>query len=531
MKQKKTPTGKLLNWLDRNLLLYLAGFLLVFIPLYPKIPIADILPGYIVRLRPDDLLIALAALVFVIQLLRRKIRWHPLLTKIIIAYIAIGFLSAISAIFLVKSVPMSDIHVAKLFFHWFRRIQYFSLFFIFFAAVQTRDQAKKLILMLLPIIGAISIYGFGQKYLYWPVYSTMNREFSKGMRLYLTEHARVPSTFGGHYDAAAYIMVTITIVLAILLLVKNKWLKLASLLTYVTGFWFLILTASRTSFVAYLVSVSALLFILAFIKSFTWAFPRWLIVITFSILVMLSFGDLSERYQHILGLDKFKDTYYAALFSPKVSEPKNGMAIDTVLTPSDENPTAEKPTRLPADVYVDIPDEIEIINEDGSRGTEQVPRVYSENAYKYGLSAAIRLDALWPRAWAGFTANPLLGSGYSTLTKDAVGVFTEAESTDNEFLRTLGETGLLGFVTFFGAIIAIVILVIKNLAAYDDPLFQAMAVGFIAATIGLLFNAIYIDVFVASKIAESYWALAGLVLVIPWLKHRSKTTTPQDNHL
>src|SRR3989337_1530554 len=80
------------------------------------------------------------------------------------------------------------------------------------------------------------------------------------------------------------------------------------------------------------------------------------------------------------------------------------------------------------------------------------PRRYSQTAVQYDLSTGIRLDYTWPQAIKGFVRNPLLGSGYSTLTKRNIEDFTEAESTDNDFLRALGETGLLGFLTFFGTI-------------------------------------------------------------------------------
>ena len=42
----------------------------------------------------------------------------------------------------------------------------------------------------------------------------MNREFSKGMRLYLSEYARVQSTFAGHYDLGAYLVVVLPLALA-----------------------------------------------------------------------------------------------------------------------------------------------------------------------------------------------------------------------------------------------------------------------------------------------------------------------------
>jgi hypothetical protein len=516
MKTKESSTSKPISWLDQNLLAILAGFLIIFIPLYPKIPLAELIPGYIVRLRLEDFLILFTFLIWVIQLIRRKANWHPLLTKLIVAYLIIGLLSSLSAIFVTRTIPMSDIHIGKVFLHWFRRIEYFSLFFIFYSAVKTKTQAKAIILSLIPVTLLVSIYGYGQKYLYWPVYSTMNREFSKGVKLYLTEHARVPSTFGGHYDAAAWIMAVITILLAIFLLAKNIWIKLSSLVAFLAGFWLLILTASRTSFIAYLGSVTVLLFLLGIIKSFKWAIPRWVGVIFFSMAIMLSFGDLSERYSQVLGLDKIKNQYYAALFNPKVEKP-DSMDENNLLTPTDQNPVTEKPQGLPGDVYEDIPDEIWIASTSGLLEKKLVSRTFSDNAYKYGLSAAIRMDALWPRAIAGFKSNPLLGSGYSTLTKESLGQFTEAESTDNDYLRNLGETGLLGFLLFFATIFAVAVISLKNAKKLSDPLFTAYAVGFSAATAGLLLNAIYIDVFIASKVAEVYWALAGVALILPFV--------------
>ena len=73
---------------------------------------------------------------------------------------------------------------------------------------------------------AVAIYGFGQKYLYWPAFSTMNREFSKGMRLYLTPESRVMSTFGGHYDYGAYLMMTLTLLATAFWLTKKFLVKI-----------------------------------------------------------------------------------------------------------------------------------------------------------------------------------------------------------------------------------------------------------------------------------------------------------------
>ena len=235
-------------------------------------------------------------------------------------------------------------------------------------------------------------------------------------------------------------MVSLTVMLALFFLVKNKWLKVLFGITYVAAYWLLILTASRTSFIAYLVSITVLMFIFIFAKNWKWAIPRWFVVMFLSMFVMLSFGDLSDRFIQVLGLEDLKEKYSNLAFLPKIRKPDNAISIDEaneiakVTSKSDQPPSKVDPN-LPGDVYEDIPLPVD----DGEGGIKLVSRTFSDNAYKYGLSAAIRFDALWPRAWAGFMTNPLLGSGYSSLTKTSVQEFTEAESTDNNFLRTFSD--------------------------------------------------------------------------------------------
>ena len=227
------------------------------------------------------------------------------------------------------------------------------------------------------------------------------------------------------------------------------------------------------------------------------------------------------------------------LLKPFKSPPKDYVALNDeiglVMDRTDERPVAVRPTdtggdrtALPPDVFEDIPDGYEEAIrsatlaadlKDGQTATYAVglkpkQRTFSDNAYKYGLSTAIRLDALWPQAMAGFKKNPLLGSGYSTLTKSSVGQFTEAESTDNDYLRLLGETGALGFVSFFSIVFLVLKASVLKLKGKNDPLVLAFVAGFIALTFGLLINALYIDVFEASKVALIYWSLAGVLLAV-----------------
>ena len=519
MKLVKPSIKKLIGWLDSNLLTIIAGFLLIFIPLYPKWPLFDILPGYNVRVRLEDFLILGAMVYFLIQLLRHQIdlKKAPLL-KPMIAYLVIGLLSSLSALFVTKTIYPEYIQVAKLFLHFFRRIEYFSLFFIFFFAIKSSEQIKKFLLILSAAILGVSIYGFGQKYLYWPAYSTMNREFSKGIALYLTEHARVLSTFGGHFDLAAYVMITIIPLIVVGFLHRRALVRVLALSLAMVEYWMLILTASRTSWVGYMVGLTVVFVLLAFKKKWFWVASRWLSVILVSSLVMVYFGDMSERFSHVLKSEGVK----SILMRPFVSPPKGGVAFDEnippeeqlgiVATKSDTPPSADKTKRKkPADVYYDpYPDLATYLATVSPQTTINID--YSENALKYGLSAGIRLDTLWPNALNALKRNPLLGTGYSTLVKSKVWEFTVAESTDNDFLRLLGETGILGFLSFLSIFVVIFSILFSAFKNAKDPFFYGLFSSGIALTIALLVNALYIDVFEASKVAYTYWSIIGLIL-------------------
>lgn len=513
--------NKYLIWLDHHLLELLAGFLLAFLPLYPKWPLFDALPGYIVRVRLEDFVIGSCLLIFLIQVSRGRayLKKNPLF-KPIILYLAIGLISAISAVLITHTVPAESLHVGKLFLHWARRVEYMSLAFIFFAALSSRDSLKR-ILTVFVITGLIvSLYGFGQKYLAWPVYSTMNREFSKGWRLVLTEHARVSSTFAGHYDLAAFAVIQLPLLASLIFFLPKKH-RLWALPVFILMFATLLLTASRTSFIAYLVGLTVVFALLGKKVSYKKAILAWIFFMVISAAGLRSFGSLYSRFAHVLMLDRIETFVNDQVFARLKPSPSHDIHINQdlslVYTETDTPPSTPPPLAgtLPPDVYEAIPESfpeasLSGVPDSSGTGQEGKPRTYSDSAFKYGLSSAIRFDALWPRALAGFKSNPLLGSGYSTLTKEQVTDFTEAESTDNDYLRALGETGLLGFISYFAIFIIALIKTYQHLSKSKSQLEIAYYAGFIALVVSLLVNALYIDIFEASKVAYTLWAVMGL---------------------
>ena len=140
------------------------------------------------------------------------------------------------------------------------------------------------------------------------------------------------------------------------------------------------------------------------------------------------------------------------------------------------------------------------------------------NSVVSDISFATRLQIEWPRAIEAFGKSPFLGTGPSSIT----------EATDNDFLRWLGEFGLLG-TTFF---IMILFSVAKNIfikiskIAKDNRL---LGLGFVFGLLALLINATYIDVFEASKVAYTFWTVAGLFMGYSTINSNIKAQISKPN--
>lgn len=462
----KTQVKSSHHWTER-LLFNLSLFLLVFIPLYPKLPLMEAIPGYLVRVRLEDFLILLTAIVWLAQFMRKKIdlttfHWW------IIGYAVVGAISLLTAVFLQQTIPLEFIHISKSILHYLRYLEYFSLFFFLYAGIKDQRQVKLILTALVIVLNLIFIYGLGQRYLQLPAFSTMNREYSKGQALILSTDTKLHSTFGGHYDLAAYLVIALPILASWALRTKTKqkllqvWLGLSIL----GGLWLLLESASKTALAGCLLALVGVIWFSLYQR---WGLIKSTLITLLSGLLLSSvvLGGLWRQQ---------RSTFYQLL---------------PFLRPANY--------QTPVDV------------------TPAVDETWSVNARKYGLSMGIRLDTLWPNALYSFSLNPYTGKGYATLNKAGVNEFTDADSTDNNYLRFLGETGLLGWAAFFG----VTWLMIKTLSSKlpQHNLLQSLVVGFIAGTLGLLVNAFIIDVFAASKVAFTYWALAGLTLKSFTLAH------------
>lgn len=445
----------------------LLSILIVFIPLYPKFPLMAI-KGTYVAIRLDDIVVAFSILIWLIYQIKNHFPvFKYKITPLFIAYFVAIFLSTLNAI-LIYQTGRSSILILNT----FRRFEYISLFFITLQSIKTKkDFLYPYLFSLIALVG-IAIFGYGQKYLQFPVISTMNEEFSKGQLLQMNIWTRISSTFAGHYDLAAYLSLLLIPVLAVALLIKNKKLKIVSFVLFLIGFHLLTLTASRISIFAFWGSATLCLIL---IRKYLWVIP-----LTF--LIIFSFFNSKDLNQRLLATLK--------IFSPPQK------TTTTVLLPTAAPPTAApliSPTKAPLIAY-----------------TTPIPTVFRHQPLDEFIpidadagvarSGEIRFNVEWPRAITAFKKNPLLGTGLGSITL----------ATDNDYLRFLGESGLLGFLSFSFIFIYLFVKSLPFIIKRKGDFYSQLPLIFFSVMICIWSNAIFIDIFEASKVAYPLWILMAL---------------------
>lgn len=489
---------KRLKFPEINLLSLGVIALLLFIPIYPKFPMFNVTGTY-VAIRAEDFLVAFVLFLWLINQIRSGFpNFKNRVGRLILLYWLVGFLSLISALLITKNITP---HIALL--HFLRRIEYMSLFFVALASVRSSENIKSYGLVLFLATAAVVVYGLGQKFFGWPVISTMNEEFSKGMLLQLTEWARVNSTFAGHYDLAAFMVLVLTLIAGFLFGLKSKKAKIGLFLIGFFSLYLLILTASRVSFAAYLLGIVFVLFLL---RKYWWIGP----VLVLSLGMMLLSEEITQRYALTFHIN------LSALSSkiPKRQEvsffPPSALVTPTPSVEPEEKPVKVipgkpgiKPTPTPTPAVAT-----------SSAVEEWQPT--TELAVQY--SSGIRFNVEWPRSLRAFAKNPFLGTGYSSVTL----------ATDNDYLRLLAETGLLGFLAFFLIFLEIARRVILFARDNKNNFEKAVVFGISGGILGFLANAVFIDVFESSKIAFIFWLLVGILMGIIEKSEKSEKYSKND---
>jgi hypothetical protein len=535
---------KFLKWISDNMLSVFTIFLLAFIPLYPKIPLLDI-PNTWVYVRAEDFAISLVIIVWIILFLFKKVTLKTPLTMPIMIFWLIGGLTTLHGVLLFFPT-LANVFPNVAFLSYLRRIEYIFLFFIAFNSVKSKKSVIYVSVALAVTLFLVTVYGFGQKYLGFPAYLTMNEEFAKGIPIQLSSLSRVPSTFAGHYDLAAYLVLIIPILVSLAFGFKNIISKILLLIVSGLGLVLLFMTVSRVSVFVLLFS---LFMLLVFQKKKIVLIL--LLVLTFALLIFSP--SLLQRFNSTVSevnvlvdsttggavgqVREVPATYFDNKVVRKILMSKDAVvATGSAVMSNDLIPsvaylvveanssTGESLPQGTSYVNLSLSPVVGKINEyyfqksidkNGIK-LEEINVFYGDYLIKkakaYDLSFTTRFQGEWPKTFEAFKRNIFLGSGYGSVSL----------AVDNNYLRILGESGLLGLFAFISIFIVAFIYIKRLLPKVDSALVRSLTIGFAAGSLGLGLNAFLIDVFEASKIAFTYWLLMGTVIGILFLYQKEE---------
>lgn len=495
--------NKLLKWLKRidDNLVHIAFSVFIFATsLLPKFPIQHVEYTYI-KIRIDDILPVVLYAIFFIQFLRRKITLNTKLLIPIGLFWAAVFASFGYAYYVSHSIPADLFNIGLL--HSLRRVEYMGVFFVASSLIVSEQRFFRYLKYYFITIFIVGVYGLGQKFLQFPSIQSMNPAYVDGRLLSLNPTDRINSTFGGHFDLAGYLTLSIPLIIGTYYFSKQKKYTFLYVLSLVT----LLYTSARSSFVAYLASITLFLVVMKKFKYLAFA------LVTTAILLFVT-GDMTKR---ILQTFQFKVVYVNTKTNAEKIDQK--ISVKQLPAGSYEIPLLTKLAGGSNGNNVEV-DElklttvarenvIEQARQKGIRLTQAEIDAQAQELTKFikpkqmflcDISCSTRLEKEWPRAILAFRKSPLLGTGPSSLT----------EATDNDILRWLGELGLIG-TTLFVFILVSIMQITKSLAKKANANnHRFIFYGFIFGIIALLINALYVDVFEASKVAYNFWLLAGM---------------------
>ena len=117
--------SKFLKVIDDNLIKILLSIFIFLVPLWPKLPIRMIDYTYI-AIRLEDIYLAFMSLIFIIQLIRKKITLDKTYLWLFVLYWLAVFTSAFWGIFVGKTIVLYHLGIL----HALRRVEYMIVFFI-----------------------------------------------------------------------------------------------------------------------------------------------------------------------------------------------------------------------------------------------------------------------------------------------------------------------------------------------------------------------------------------------------------------
>ncbi|MDA3792462.1 MAG: O-antigen ligase family protein [Elusimicrobia bacterium] len=137
---------------------------------------------------------------------------------------------------------------------------------------------------------------------------------------------------------------------------------------------------------------------------------------------------------------------------------------------------------------------------------ERVKYTFSGNYGRFNLepSATARVEGWKNKILNRWTKFPFTGTG-----------ITGSGFIDSQYVRTLVELGLIGF-TFFIILLYKIIEHLRHiLKNTKNQVYKGITLGFLAGTVGLLFQSLTSNTFIIVRIMEPFWFLLAIIFTFP----------------
>lgn len=458
---------------------------LAFILLLPKFPLIDV-EGTYVNVRLEDFVIVFLYGLWGLGVLLGYFNFTKVFAwKYLIGFLIYGFLVTLAGIYLFHSIDQP--HLGLL--HWMRRVEYVLMYFVA-AATLRPERIRDYVNFLLFITAFAWVYGVLQWQNILPGVQTLSTAGKLGTFEQLNY---VISTFAAHYDFGTFLMLMTLLSLAVFFSHKD-WKKKLPLLIFILMLWWMArLVYSRAAYLALIIGTVSLL---ALRKNLFAFLPLLEILRTFD----RYFGGRFSKYTYNFKFDILPQPTQPSevVLQPtpvtkivkKVVEGREvieKIEVTPTTTPATTPPTAGISQRLD-----------EIVNVLSQKMQAVIGRVN----VNLDPSGNIRLQE-WQDVLAKTKYKFLTGGGYYSIGLGA----------DSDYVRHLAEVGVIGLSIFALILFDFTRLFWRKFYKTADPLWQNLYLWGLVSLVGLAMNAVFIDVFEASKIAFLFWFMMGMLSI------------------
>ena len=483
---------------------YLVLGYIAFVLVFPKISLIKI-SNFATPVRLEDFLLLIILILFALRknFLKNFSRALPSpISILIISWLSLMFIST------TYNVVFNQLSVSSYLFV-LRFIEYAALFYLGYIAATTqkfRSVCFNVLVAigiltsawaLLQIIGVAGGYG-GGFYQY----------------LYIKGTDRAFASFSGPYELAGFLIVLIPITAGMFMVAKNLKLRLFYLAALVAAIMAMGFSGARFPVICAFLAVLSLSLARRELK-----YKLTVGVLALMTLIMPFFVSetLVLRFQFLAGtFEGFRKEEAARQSWQEQEIQEESKDLSPVV--EEEESAADKKDTIPQEEVektFNLADKVEKrisvfltgFKEKRSAFVKRIEEKGSlllEKLKETDPSLRWRLGETWPRALAKVRKNPLLGGGMGSI---GVGL-------DGEYATLLGETGILGLAVFLALLRKIITEALKKVRRLKDYQSRVLMFTLISVTIGLAADAVFADIFRASKIAFLFWYLVGASLGI-----------------